>query len=208
MDKLETSELIIAGLYILYGIIKISLGLTVMIVPTEDLKKTKPLKSLAKHSEDKTFAGRFYEYVLLAFGVYTIIYGLNMLHFFPDNIYETIDRKETEYTVFIILGLLLTIVYALVLYTDAPISKDMKFEEHYKVLGLLGGLSFLVMPLIWEMVEQYSPWFKELSLAKKSGVILSSTIITLIIVELVYKFAYKKSLLDMDVNKGGVDITY
>lgn len=196
MDGLTKTELIIAGLYILYGISKVSLGITVMMVPSEELKKNKVLKGLAKHTQDRTLAGRFYEYILLAFGIYTIIYGLNMLHMFPDNIYERIDRKETEYTVFIVLGLLLTVFYTLVLYTDVPISKNMKYEQHYKILGLLGGISFLIMPVLWEMAEISYPWFKQISLKKKSAVILASTIITIMILEITYKFAYKKSLID------------
>ncbi len=190
-------DIVIASLYILYGVVKLSLGLTVMLLPQDKIESTPIIKMFSKHSADKSFAGRFYEYVLLIFGCYTIMYGLNILNVIPEPYHSIIDKKETEYTVFIILGLALTIFYTLVLYTDVPISKQDDSRESYKVLGLFGGLSFLAMPIIWEMLEDAYPYFKSLPLHKKSLFILSSVILSIITIEFIYKLLYNESLIDI-----------
>lgn len=190
------TDILIACLYIFYGIVKIGVGISVIYLPQSQLEKIPIINKLSKHAYDNTLAGNFYEYILLIFGVYTIIYGLNILEYIPEPYSEIMDQKETEYRVFIILGLALTIFYTLVLYTNLPISKDMKYTSNYKILGLFGGLSFLAMPVIWEMLENGYPFFKQLSMRKKSLFVLGMVILSIILIEFSYNYLYNKSLIE------------
>ena len=188
-------RIIIAIIYIFYGISKLIIGLSVMTLPLEIINKTPVINLFAKASEDKTFAGRMYEYILILFGIYTIIHGLAMLHVFPIKFHDFIELKETQYTIFISIGLVLTIFYLLVLYTNVPINKNLeKNRDHYKLLGLGGGISFLIMPVIWEFIEYIYPTFMKLSKEEQSVFILGSVIILAIVIELVYEYIKKKHI--------------
>lgn len=182
------SKYIIGILYLLYAIVKISSGLAIMFLPLEIIDKTPILNIFVKEAADKTFAGRMYEYVLLAFGVFSLFEGLALLDQLSPKLTVLLESKWTEYTVFILLGIILTVFYSLVLYTDLPISKNKTDNDHYKILGLGGGISFLVMPLIWEFMGHTIPAFERLSQEMKATVIVAIAIIAAIIGELIYKY--------------------
>jgi len=188
-------RIIIAILYIFYGITKLVIGLSVMTLPLEIIKKTPILNLFAKESEDKTLAGTMYEYILILFGVYTIVHGFAMLHLFSQSFHDFIELKQTQYSIFIIIGLVLTIFYLLVLYTKLPISKDLeKYKDHYKLLGLGAGISFLIMPVLWEFIEYTYPAFMKLSKEEQSAFIIGSVILLAIIIELIYSYIKRKNI--------------
>lgn len=193
MGKVTVHEIkyLTGTLYLLYGIIKVSVGISLLLIPSDKIKKLPVLKLFAAELEDTTLAGRLYEYVLIIFGIYTIIFGLALFNLYPYEYRNFLENKYTEYSVFIIIGLILTIFYSLVLYTKLPISKNMKYEDHYKLLGLIGGLSFLVMPLIWEILEYINPVLNNMSYELRSLTILGGSILFIIILGLIYTFYIK-----------------
>ena len=111
-------------------------------VPKDVLFKKVPfIKNVTSPEEDTPISGKMYEYMLLIFGLFTFITSCA---------YTFFEYKWTEYTVFITLGLLLTIFYSLVLLTKTKIPKRRDQTVYYKFYGLGGGIFFLLMPFIFE----------------------------------------------------------
>lgn len=184
----------LAILYIIYGVIKIGVGISIMILPISIIQQIPILKTLAKEAEDKTIAGRVYEYVLLVFGIYTILHGFSILHYLSKGLEDLYEEKWFHYIVFITLGLILTIFYGLIIYTDIPIPKNKDYIPSYRLFGLYGGIIFLAIPIIWELMEYILPWFDRLSVITKSFVLAGITIIAIIIIDILYKFLKKKNI--------------
>jgi uncharacterized membrane protein len=178
-------------LYLLYGVVKITVGLAIFLLSINTISKMPILKLFAKAAADKTFAGRMYEYVLLAFGVFSLLNGLSLLELLSPKVSKYFENKYTEYTVFIILGVILTVFYSLVLYTDLPIQKNTADYDHYRLLGLFGGISFLVMPFFNEFLRYVFPIFRNLSYVQQSIWVIGITILLFIIIEMIYRH-YKK----------------
>jgi len=187
------STIILGILYILYGVVKIVAGTVIMLLSADDISKIPILNMFTKEAADKTLAGRMYEYVLMAFGIFTIVHGLIIFKLLPLWFEEIFVHKIVQYGVFIILGLIMTIFYALVLYTDLPIDKNTKDTDHYLTLGFVGGITFLASPIIWELIEYVSPFFKSLSLEQQNLCIIASIVVITVIAEIVYTIIQRSS---------------
>lgn len=184
-----TFKTCIAIIYLLYGIFKVMIGVALFTVPKDVLlKKVKIMKYLISEEKDDTISGHLYEYVLLAFGIFTFLNGLALLHLLPQSLATFFETKYTEYVIFIVLGLILTIFYSLVLFTKLPIPKNEKESMYYKFYGLGGGLFFLIMPIYWECMSYFSPIFNNLSIEKKSIIVLTSIIILFFLGSIVYNY--------------------
>lgn len=144
--------------FLLYGIIKVIMVTSLMFVPPELKKKLSKIEGFDMFvSGDDTTAGKMYEYVLLAFAIFSIIHGLALLDTFPEAFHKMIESKLFQYPFYIALGLWLMIFYGLVLYTNVPIEKREQNRRNYKIYCYLGGLSFLLVPPIWEAIEYFYP---------------------------------------------------
>jgi hypothetical protein len=176
-----------------------------MALPLEYLKKIPILNYFIFIAKDKTLAGHFYEYILMLFGVYTIIMGLSFLHIFPDNIRYRLEHNTVQYTVYIVIGLILIIFYSLVSYTNLPIehSKDETDMFHYKLIGIGGGVTFLLIPLITELLLIIIPGFKKLTYEIKSMILLGGSILLAIIIGLIWSI-FKKYNLSIATTKQGI----
>jgi hypothetical protein len=183
---------IIGLIYIFYAIIKITIGLCLFTLPVSKIATIPVVKLFVKEAADKTLAGRFYEYVLFLFGIFSLFEGLSLLELLPEHIRAIFESKYIEYIVFTLLGGSLLLFYYLVLYTNVPISKNPEDNDHYKLLGLLTGVSFLVMPVISELFAYLIPAFGRLSFESKSAFVIGFIIILLIIVELIYTYLKKR----------------
>jgi len=183
---LTNTTIIFAIIYILYGVIKIVIGFIVMYMTPEEISKIPGLSILSKEAADKTLAGKVYEIVLMAFGVFTIIHGLLIFGFFPSWFVIGFEQKIVQYGVFFVLGAIMTIFYCLVLYTSLPIDKKTEDNDHYFTLGLIGGIGFLLSPVIWELIEYSSPYFKQLSLEKQNLLIIATIVIITVIAQIIY----------------------
>ena len=149
-------------------------------VPKDVLFKKVPfIKNLVSPEEDDTISGQLYEYVLLVFGIFTFFNGMSLVRLLPRAFIKFFEYKWTEYTVFTVLGLLLTIFYSLVLFTKTKIPKRDDQTVYYKFYGLGGGIFFLLMPFIFEGISYASPMFNELSMEVKSMTILTTMLIVL-----------------------------
>jgi uncharacterized membrane protein len=188
-----TGKQILGIIYIIYALVKITVGVSLMVLPISVISTTPVLKAFVKEVADKTFAGRFYEYILLLFGVFSLFNGLALLDLLSPAMTRYFESQWTEYVVFITLGVALVAFYSLVLYTNVPISKNRDSYDHYKLLGLFGGVTFLAMPLLWEFMGYAVPAFNQLSLENRSAAIVGGVIIISIIGELVYLYLKRKN---------------
>ena len=173
--------------YIVYGIIKIAIGLSILFLPIEIILKIPILNYFIDVISDKTLAGQFYDYTLCFFGVYTIICGLSLLNVFSQSLTDFIDSKNIIYTIYIIFGIIILIFYSLVLFTDVPISKDLtKHKLHYQIYGFIGGISFIFIPIMWETIIYLHPIYKQLSQDTQLIIIITTIMIFTIIGEIIY----------------------
>lgn len=179
---------IIGLAYIAYALIKIAVGISVYVLSPEQIKEYPIINIFAKESEDKTLAGRFYEYMFLIFGVYSLFEGLSILEQLPKQVAHFFESKYTQYSVFSFIGISLVFFYSLVLYTDIPISKKQIHYEHYKILGLYYGISFLIMPIIWELTSFFMPLFNKLAFETRSEIIIGSVILFFIAGDFIYGY--------------------
>jgi len=199
-DKADITNIIFAILYILYGVVKIAIGLVVMLLKPEEIEKVPFFKMFKKEAADKTLAGVMYEYVLMAFGVVTILHGLIIFGVLPLWFEDFFASKVVQYTILTIFGLIMSIFYSLVLYTDVKISKNPEYNDHYLLIGLVGGVTFLLMPLTWELIEYTSPFFKNLPLEQQNMAIIASILIIIGIFNIIYVL-YKKDPEDSTFKK-------
>ena len=174
--------------YIIYGLIKVLVGIALFNVPKDVLLKKFPfIKNLTSPEEDDTISGKMYEYVFIIFGLFTFFNGMSLVRLLPRMLINFFEYKRTEYIVFIALGLLLTIFYSLVLFTKTNIPKREDQTIYYKFYGLGGGIFFLLMPFILESI----PVFNNLSMEARSMTVLT----TILIVFGLANWFYKKKLL-------------
>jgi hypothetical protein len=160
-------------LYLIYGIVKITLGLMLINVPYEILLKIPIINLFIPNSDDDTLADNFFEYMLVVFSLYTIMMGLALLDILPNKLRLIIENRRTEYAIFIIIGASLLIFYALVLYTDLPISKQTDDESmyNYSFYGYFGSFSFIIMVAIFELLYLIQPSFRALSFERRALII-------------------------------------
>jgi len=183
---------IMAVIYILFGVFKIVLGILIIFLKKEDVKDKPILKTLETVIEDDTLAGRMYDYVLMAFGVFTIIHGMILLGLLPLWFEEIFVSKLVQYGAIIIFGIIMTVFYALVLYTDLPIPKNKEKYSHYMSLGFIGGITFLITPPFMELIEHSSPYFNKLALEQQNMIIVAVIIVITVTAELLYLYFKKK----------------
>ena len=179
---------IMAAIYILYGVIKIGLGIVIIFFEKEDIKDKPFLNKLETIIDDTTLAGRMYNYVLMAFGVFTIVHGMILLDLLPLWFEEIFVSKLVQYGVLVLFGVIMIVFYALILYTDLPISKKKEKYSHYTSIGLIGGILFIITPPIMELIEYIFPYFHKLSIEQQNMCIIAIIIIITVIVELIYLY--------------------
>jgi len=183
---------ILGIVYIIYGLIKVLVGIALFNVPKDVLLKKFPfIRNVTSPEEDDTISGKLYEYVLIIFGLFTFFNGMSLVRLLPRMLINFFEYKGTEYTVFTILGLLLTTFYSLVLFTKTKIPKREDQTMYYKYYGLGGGIFFLLMPFILESVSRGLPVFNNLSIEIKSMTVLT----TILIVFGIANWFYNKNLL-------------
>lgn len=187
----KTFTFLVASLYLLYGVSKLLFILLVYTIP-ESLVERIPLLNLFLH-KDHTVAGYMYEIVFGIFAIFTILYGFALL-------YSTNKQKSflnvfltphLETYLMVLLGAFLVIFYILVIKTSLPIPKDPNYMKVYWYMGVGGGLSFIVFPLLFEIVVYMFPMLSKLSLAMKALIILIAVVLIAIIFGILISKFYK-----------------
>ena len=176
--------LIYLGIFeLLYGISKITVALLLFFLPYKYIKEIPIVRKFFPKESDKTLAGKMYEYILIIVGIYSIISALIIFKMIP-NIF--INRELFGFFLLIFLGIFLTIFYYLVLYTDLPISKNNDNRKYYLLLGLIGGIIMISIPIIIAIIYYSIPIFKKLDPVAKSSILLVTFIVVSSSIEYVY----------------------
>jgi hypothetical protein len=130
---------------IIYGILKIIVCICDLLPPI-----VFPFK-IPFLTHDMTLAGLVLVIIFLLFSIYTFFQGLTMLYNLP---YKFFTNIYTNYIVYITFSIILLVFYSLVLFTNLDISKDEKHKSSYEVIGLGGGILFLVTVLILLIINK------------------------------------------------------
>lgn len=208
---MDDTNVTFAIVYILYGLFKIITGIILLYLPLNYIKKIPILKNFIGFANDRTLAGMFYDYILIAFGIYTIICGLVILDVFSKPINTFFDNKITIYIIYYIFGITTLVFYLLVLYTDAPIPKALDENKlHYEIYGFGGSAMFLLIPIMWDIIVYINPKFKRLSIEKQVIVIIGITIVISFIINSIYnKYnTYFESITDSTDSLDSTDTSY
>jgi hypothetical protein len=190
------TKLAIATLLILYGIVKISIGLVACFIPDKYRKRVSDIK-FVKHfiSADTTISGKMFDVALLIFGLYTLAHGFYLLGIAPAVVKTHLLTRTTLYLLNLGLGLLLTGYFYLVLFTSIDIPKNNDFRPRYMVEGLCSGLMFLVtfpMLLVWHAFQDHGFAGALHSKAILLGMSLLSTLIISALIVFIAVASYKE----------------
>lgn len=186
-------RVVIGLLYLIYGLLKVSIAVSILFLPESITAKIPIIRSINK-SNDETMAGKVYEYVFLIFGLYTILAGLSFLHILNPFLRRYVEMCRTEYYVVWILGLSLIIFYALVLYSDLPIPQRSDKRDNYLVFGIGSGISLICFPILWETAKYYYPFYKNKKFEERSMIAIGLAIVVVATIDVVYSSLQKKKI--------------
>lgn len=135
---MEVYRIVIGVLLIMYGIFKICLAMATLFLPKEHHV---PFGFLLK--DDHTLAGIMLDIVLLLFGIYTIAHGLALLELIYTSVGDHLNSREFNKVVYALFGVFLLVFYTIVT-TTHWIKKDPTQDMTYRLVGIGGGLLFLL----------------------------------------------------------------
>ena len=167
----------------LYGLLKLFVAICLLfVIPKETQKDMShiPLVNMFV-TGDHSLAGKGLEIILGSFGLFSMMHGLALMGFFHGRVVSYFESKLFQYVVYSVFGVALIVFYSLVLYTNVPISKDENNRRLYWTYGYIGGASFLVVPVLWEIAIRTFPYLARLSLRGQLAVITSMFILSGII---------------------------
>lgn len=142
-------EFIIGVLFVGYAIFKITVSLLNFTLPQHVLIRMHETVLGTFVNNDRTYAGRTFDVVLLVYAMYSLTHGLTLMGCPLPHLANF--WKASFYTV---LGLFVVVFYSLVLFTDIRISKT-KSEYHMYSLYWALGYFFLMTATL---VPYYGKW--------------------------------------------------
>jgi hypothetical protein len=140
----------------LYGLVKTATILAGVALPIEyrdEISKYPILNGFM--TKDVTLAGKIVEYGLLSFAVFTLLRGMCELNLIHDAFAKFIMQESTAKYMYGIVGIILTIFYSIVVYTDLNIEKDPSNKYHYESVNLVQGLIFVAMLPAFYLFDVY-----------------------------------------------------
>ncbi len=195
MDITILQNYIVGILLFLYAISKLFIGFTAVFgtdIFKDHLRKFFP----AIHTLiplDETIAAKAIEVTFIIFGFYTLFHSFEKFSLLSKTFKHLLESRTTIYLLYGCIGLFMTIFYYLVIYTKVHINKDPNEISRYKIIGLIGGLSFLIMLPIMLLTHRIADY----GLSYIFTDVISSIIIVsiFIILYLIYK-VYMQTQID------------
>lgn len=133
-----------------YGIFKLIIGLSGLLMPQTTLKKMKNIPVIGNFiSTDVTTAGKAIEISIVCFALYAIGRGIYLLKVYDHASFAVMmESRYVTYILYGVMGLFLTLFYSLVVYSSVDlesvyITMDNKEKATYKLIGLGTGLMYL-----------------------------------------------------------------
>lgn len=151
-ENLTASDWVLAITGILYGILKLGIGALALFAPDHlrrEWKQHKVLNFII--STDTTISAKMIEIALMVFGIYTLAHGLDTLGVINTPFIHT---RAFIYFFYTVIGLFLIVFYSLVVYTSLDIPKEKGELVRYKIVGLVGGILFLIMTPLYILYHQ------------------------------------------------------
>lgn len=170
---MESLKWLLAITLLVLGLAKIAVGMAVLILP-QNVRGRIPF---VKETKDATLAGHMYEYVMMAFGAYLVVFGMNLLDWI-------VVPPVLFISVMMLLGTVLVIFYSVVLFSDIPMSKDPSNRSTYLVRGLGSGVFFLLIPFLWMLVQWALPIYRTFAPLRQVMIFLSLVVAGVIIMDL------------------------
>lgn len=143
---LSNTDIALGTFLTAYGTLKVFVGATATFGSEKTEAKIESVvpASKALYGTDRTIAAKALEANFILFGVYSLMHGFDKFKLLPHCVSSVMENPKFDVLVYSVLGTFLTLFYALVVYTDVPIPKDKANISHYRLLGLVSGLSFLI----------------------------------------------------------------
>lgn len=137
---------------LLYGIVKIVVGSIAVFLPVNArnalIKRFPAIRQVV--SKDVTISAKVIELALVIFGIYTVCHCLNLLDVIN---LPLINTRAFLYIFYAAIGIVVTVFYTLVVCTDLPIPKTQEDMFRYKIIGLVGGITFLISAPIMAIIH-------------------------------------------------------
>lgn len=143
-----STSVILGSLFLVYGVFKIIVSVLALTLPSRVQARLKGTPLGLLFTNDRTAAGRAFDYTLIIYALYSILHGLTLLGCNLPLFEHLFMSLAFKATIYIALGLFLVIYYSLVLYTDMPISKTLSEYSTYQTYILLGVVFLLTSALV------------------------------------------------------------
>lgn len=134
----NSSDKVMGILFICYACFKAIVSVLNFALPTRVLKKLHTTILANALTDDKTYAGRAFDVVLLVYAVYSMVHGLTLLGYLHPHV-----SNMWKVYFYLILGMFLVIYYSIVIGTNVPITKS-ETEYGTYTLYLMVGLLFMM----------------------------------------------------------------
>lgn len=130
---------VIGSVLIILGLSKVTVGVLALALSAN----VKPHWFKQLTGSDDSTAGRVLETVLVVFGLFSLIHGMALLNLFlPFTAFA--ENHAVQYTIYVTIGVLFTLFYWLIVYRSLPVSKAANSSARYILMGIAGGLLFLI----------------------------------------------------------------
>lgn len=188
-------------LFIVYGIVKLIIFVSISAIPYNVQKRLAEIPGFdIFFTGDTTTAGKFVEWVLAIFAVFTIVHGLAIMNALPDKWGSFVESHLFQYTFYAVCGVAMIVFYSLVLYTNVPIEKNPLNDNMYFVHGYIVGTSFVMVPIIWELAIVLFPVISRLP--KKMQFVYITIIFLILFVIAVYVYIlYRRYMRQHNIKK-------
>jgi hypothetical protein len=147
----------IAYWLVLFGFLKTIVASSSLLIPqTRPYYEKIPIANIFVNN-DTSFAGFYSEVSLIIFGLYSLVHGAAILHWFPPMINALFETQISLIYFYTLFAIAFIGFYSLVLFTSLPISQDPKYMGNYW-LNIAAGIFFLVViniVFIWH--ELFNP---------------------------------------------------
>jgi hypothetical protein len=179
---MSASDLVVGVLLIIYGIVKLTFGILNFASPhhiKQNIHKMSGIGWLV--SLDESVAGKVMTILLVLLSIFTLVHGLSLLNVFSESFNHAMEGMVVQVVFNLLMGIVMTVFFAIVAFTNLKIPKDPTKINTYKLVGFGGGLLFLVtVPLLLVFYKYWKPLrWHGLSLPGAIMLIIVATVITL-----------------------------
>lgn len=153
-------------LFLIYGLFKFLVCYLEIVLTYEQRIYLSQQNTLLKYilTTDVSTAGRALSIIYIVFALITIFKSVERIRsgIVHSEVVEIINERLFIYLIYGLLGVMLVTLYAMVMYTNIPIEKNVKYERRYKLLGICGGLTFIAsVPIIYMFHKVFDHGFHE-----------------------------------------------